>query len=188
MRSKTFGAARAMACGSALGLLSMVFGCNGKTFASGESSVASDGGQSGQSQGPPSATCSWPAYLDDAGPGACAVGRAFVECQYPEGVVCEGGTAASGEATGPSGTVLGINQACISNDPTSCQGCTSTRGVATCANKCAPNEYALSCGGLPALPLPDGGDTERTYQQPPDDCMSVGITPAGITFYCCPCQ
>jgi hypothetical protein len=112
--------------------------------------------------------CAWPANLADAGPGACRVGRAFVGCTYPSGVICEGGTGASFPT-----------MACISDDPTSCSGCGSIAGAATCTNMCAPNEYAVSCGGLDNF----------EYQQPPATCVRVGgVTPGGSGFYCCPCE
>lgn len=122
--------------------------------------------------------CTWPAYLDDAGPGACTVGRAYVQCSYPSGVTCEGG----GGAFSPHG----IDQDCISNDPASCSGCTSTTGAATCKSICAPNKYAVSCGGPPHL-SPDGSSTFN-YQEAPDGCVGVGFTPGGNGYFCCPCE
>jgi hypothetical protein len=110
--------------------------------------------------------CRWPESLNDAGPGvrACGVGRAFVECTYPSGAGC----------------------GCISDDPTSCPGCGPASG-ATCRSRCAPNEYAVSCGGPPALPLPDGSFASL-YQDAPDACVGVAGTPAGNLYSCCPCE
>jgi hypothetical protein len=123
-------------------------------------------------------TCQWPASLNDAGPGACSVGRAYVQCAYPSGVSCEGGPGASS----PDGLTMG----CISEDLTNCSGCGSTSGAATCTDMCAPNEYALSCGGPPRLTADGGFDS--TYQQPPANCVGKGGTPAGNGYYCCPCE
>ncbi len=123
-------------------------------------------------------TCQWPASLNDAGPGACSVGRAYVRCTYPSGVSCEGGPGASS----PDGLTMG----CISEDLTNCSGCGSTSGAATCTDMCAPNEYALSCGGPPRLTADGGFDS--TYQQPPANCVGKGGTPAGNGYYCCPCE
>jgi hypothetical protein len=106
--------------------------------------------------------CQWPASLNDAGPGACTVGRAYVVCSYPSG----GG------------------ELCISDDPTSCPGFSST----ACTNKCAPNEYAVSCGGPPPGPTADGGAPAFTYQEAPAGCVSVGFTPGGNEYSCCPCE
>lgn len=124
-------------------------------------------------------TCKWPASLNDAGPGACRVGRAYVECKYPSGVSCDGGLGASSPG--------GLTMLCISDDPTSCQGCDSISGPATCTNMCAPNEYAVSCGG-PPLFSGDGGFDNFAYQQPPANCVGVAGTPAGNEYSCCPCE
>src|SRR3984957_216292 len=130
--------------------------------------------------GATSSTCHWPASLDDAGPGACSVGRAYVECIYPSGVSCEGGPA----AFSPGGVTMG----CISGDPTSCTGCASTAGAATCTDKCAPNEYAVSCGRPPPPPSDDGGADDFVYQQAPSNCVDVAATPGGNVYSCCPCE
>jgi len=106
--------------------------------------------------------CHWPESLNDAGPGACAVGYAYVDCRFPSGAGC----------------------LCISNDPTSCPGCGPGSG-ATCENRCASNEYAVSCGGPPRL-LPDGGFA--SYQQAPDACVGIAGTPGGNLYSCCPCE
>jgi hypothetical protein len=121
--------------------------------------------------------CAWPANLADAGPGACRVGRAFVECTYSSGVVCEGGAGVSF-----------ATMACISDDPTSCSGCGSIAGAATCTSMCAPNEYAVSCGGPPHFPSSDGSLDGFMYQQAPANCVGVGGTPAGNEYSCCPCE
>jgi hypothetical protein len=129
--------------------------------------------------GATSSTCHWPASLDDAGPGACSVGRAYVECVYPSGVSCEAG----GGAFSPGGVTMG----CISDDPTSCTGCASTAGAATCTDKCAPNEYAVSCGGPPHFSV-DGGPDDFVYRQAPSNCVDIGATPGGNVYSCCPCE
>ncbi len=139
----------------------------------GESGGSGAGGSTA-SPGP----CKWPASLDDAGPGACSVARAYVHCTYPSGVACEGGARASS----PSG----LGMSCLSDDLTSCSGCISTTGVMTCMSVCAANEYAVSCGG-PPRPSPDGGFA-ADYQGPPDGCVGVDGTPAGNSYSCCPCQ
>lgn len=173
----------------------MAIGCGGETASSETESLATshaaaDGAaDSSIPSTDPSAQCSWPAYLDEGGPGACGVGRAFVECQYPVGVTCEGETSVSGGGSGPSGSTTGITQLCLSDDPTTCSGCSSISGTATCTSKCGSNEYAVSCGGPPAPPLPDGGQVAWTYQDPPDGCLSTGPGgPGGGAFFCCPCQ
>jgi hypothetical protein len=121
--------------------------------------------------------CRWPDTLNDAGPGvrACGVGRVFLECTYPSGVGC---TARS------SGT---LTELCVSDDPTKCSDCATLPSGATCRNLCGSGEYAVSCGGPPLSPLPDGEAT-AVYQDPPQGCVAMGITPAGNTYGCCPCQ
>jgi hypothetical protein len=135
--------------------------------------VIPDGGAAAPS------TCKWPTSLDDAGPGACGVGRAYVKCTYPSGVSCEGGVGASSPG--------GLTMLCISEDPTSCSGCESISGPPTCTNMCAPNEYAVSCGGPPRFSS-DGGFDNFAYQQAPANCVGVGGTPAGNLYSCCPCE
>ncbi len=108
--------------------------------------------------------CHWPESLNDAGPGACTVGRAYVVCHFPSGAGC----------------------LCISDDPTSCPNCGPVTG-ATCQNVCAQGEYAVSCGGPPIpIGLPDGGF--GSYQKAPDGCTGVGATPGGNLYSCCPCE
>jgi hypothetical protein len=123
--------------------------------------------------------CSWPASLYDAGPGSCTAGRAFVSCSYPVGVTCEGGL---GGAVGSGGLDMG----CISDDPTSCAGCTSISGIATCHDMCGPDQYAVSCGGPPHFD--EDGGSNFTYQEAPDGCVGVGATPGGNAYSCCPCE
>jgi hypothetical protein len=66
---------------------------------------------------------------------------------------------------------------CIT-DGTTCNGCETD---ATCANKCNANEYAAACGSV------GPPDPSITYANPPAACRIVYPTPAGVTFYCCPC-
>jgi hypothetical protein len=105
--------------------------------------------------------CSWPPALNDAAPRACRAARAFVACSYPSGAGCE----------------------CLSDGATSCPGCGPGSG-ATCHDNCAGNEYAVACGGV-GPPLPDAGNSNA---EPPSTCHLAGVVPAGIAFYCCPCE
>ena len=106
--------------------------------------------------------CRWPDSLDDAGPGACSVGRAYIQCTYPSGAGC----------------------ACLSDDPTGCPGCGPASG-AVCTSVCSAGEYAVSCGG-PPLVLADGG-AGFDYQSAPSGCRAAGGTPGGNEYSCCPC-
>jgi len=107
--------------------------------------------------------CRWPDSLDDGGPGACAVARAYVQCTYPSGAGCF----------------------CLNDDPTSCPECGPNTG-AVCTSVCAPDEYAVSCGGPPRV-LSDGG-VGFDYQSAPASCTPAGATPGGNEYSCCPCR
>ena len=123
--------------------------------------------------------CMWPSPVD-AGPGACGVGRAYVECTYPAGVACDSGLT----YTSPNG---GVTMLCLSDDATGCPGCHPIAGTATCKNICAPGQYAMACGGPPKLAL-DGGYDQTYYQEPPSVCALVRPTPSGVGYWCCPCE
>jgi hypothetical protein len=63
---------------------------------------------------------------------------------------------------------------CVSDNATYCpQG----GEPGPCENRCHPDEYVASCGGVGPGPIPD----------PPAGCRSIGAIPAGITYHCCPC-
>lgn len=102
--------------------------------------------------------CTLPSNLTAVAPGVkpCTVGHAQVWCTQPSGGGC--GCIADSAASG-------------------CPGCTPTGGT-TCENKCAPNQYAVACGGLGS----------GQYEQVPDACVGVVYTPGGVAFACCPCE
>lgn len=124
-------------------------------------SCSSDGARGSTAQS--SGICKRPVF-DDAGAGvtACTAGAAYVQCTFPNGAGC----------------------LCISDDPKSCPSCNASNG-AECHNGCSDGEYALSCGGPPQV-RPDGG-IGNAYQDPPSGCRSMGGTPGGNQFLCCPC-
>jgi hypothetical protein len=99
--------------------------------------------------------CSWSSSLNDAAPGACTAARALVTC-----------TEANGEGS-----------FCLSNDALTCSG---TGAGATCQDKCAPNQYAVSCGQV--------GPSDSGDATPPANCSPGLFTPGGVAFYCCPCS
>jgi hypothetical protein len=138
------------------------------------SSDAPSGTSGSSSDGAPQTlgTCHWPDSLNDAGPGACTVGRAYLNCTFPSGAGC-GAVVSPGPLT----------ESCISSDVTGCPGCDPAPG-ATCKDQCGPDEYAVSCGGPPHFP----DDGSFTYQQAPTGCRDVGSTPGGNTYSCCPCD
>jgi hypothetical protein len=99
--------------------------------------------------------CGRAAGIGASTPGACGGARAAIDCEFPNGAGCD----------------------CIT-DNASCEGCSTG---ATCTNKCAANEYAVSCGAI------GPGDPSITYADAPAGCRLAIATPAGIAFYCCPC-
>ena len=115
------------------------------------------------------AECSWPASLDppaDGGPWGWSVARTYLTCK-------------DGSATA----------LCLSNDPTTCPGPNAIPGATftDCVNQCMPNEYAVEEGG-PPQPLPDGGFASPAEPNLPPACRSLGFTPAGTSYLCCPCS
>ncbi len=142
----------------------------GCSSSSGDASGAPDA-QMGSEGAAQTGACHWPENLNDAGPGACTVGLAYLNCMYPSGVGC-----GASSSPGP------LFMSCISGDTTGCPGCDPIQG-GTCENKCGPGQYAVSCGGPPT---PGGGAI--VYQQAPAGCVSVGSTPGGNTYSCCPCE
>lgn len=95
------------------------------------------------------------------GPGAprdsCKSAAAYLRCEF-------------------SGGVTGL---CLSDDATRCPDNASVIGTLKgCQNQCKPNEYAVSCGGIG----PNIGNAA-----PPAGCRSLGVTPGGPGFHCCPC-
>ncbi|MEO8901941.1 MAG: hypothetical protein ABI627_10475 [Polyangiaceae bacterium] len=145
-----------------LGVGLMAVGCAGEASKRGAEQGANPNGSAGKpgAASASSSECTWPASLNDAGLGACGVGRAYVNC------------------TGPSGGCL-----CLSDDPTTCAACAEQfQGPLTCVSECAANEYAVSCGGPPQ---PGSG---FVYQDVPAACHSVAATPGGSQYACCPCQ
>jgi hypothetical protein len=115
--------------------------------------------------GTTAADCRWNAAWTpaDAGDGRCQARRHRVSC------VGVGGPGASNSM---------VYVSCLSDTDT-CEGLErTTPGVTyTCHDECAPNEFGMVCGRIG----PGGGEA------PPGACTKEGPTPAGISFYCCPC-
>ena len=107
----------------------------------------------------------------DAAPGSCAAASAATCSTARAYLSCTNG---------------GVTEGCLSNDLTQCPGTvmvsgasrsadgavTESNGPLVCKNQCASNEYGSECG--------HGG-------QPAASCRSMGITPGGTEFLCCPC-
>jgi hypothetical protein len=138
----------------------MTLACSSSST-SAASSVAQAGGK-----------CLWPDSLNDGGPGACAVGLAYLKCVYESGV-------AGGTMSGSGPVFVG----CLSNEVTGCPGGGPPGG--TCTNMCGSNQYAVTCGGQPGVTTPDGAPI--TYEEPPAGCTSLVVGTSG-TLSCCPCE
>ncbi len=69
----------------------------------------------------------------------------------------------------------GIHMLCLSDNATQCPK--PTPDGYTCTDECHPDEFGAGCGHL------------RPGAQPPAPagCRTLGPTPAGPVFYCCPC-
>ncbi len=131
-------------------------------------------GESGESVFP---GCRRAVSLDDAGPGvvACSVGSMLVQCLDEGGGGCQ----------------------CVSEDPRGCEldtpnACGSAEGL-ECQNLCGPDEYAVSCGGVPLPPLlsADGGFVDQPstmFQDAPPRCRQAGAILTELETLCCPCE
>jgi hypothetical protein len=106
--------------------------------------------------------CSWPAQFNDAAPRACHAGRVLVVCATP-------------------GAGAGCLSFCVSEGPVQCS---KSNCPAPCQSQCADNEYGLICGGI-GPPPPDASAAD---EQPPSQCRFVSAVPAGIGWWCCPCE
>jgi hypothetical protein len=105
--------------------------------------------------------CGWSASLDDSGPGGCSAARVLVSCTLASGAGC----------------------GCVSNGPIECSSCGPANG-ATCKDVCALDEYVVACGGIGPPPA----DAAVGNTQPPSACHFSAAVPAGIAYYCCPCE
>ncbi len=120
---------------------------------------SSDGGAADalSSEGADGGSCTWPASLD---PTDASTGQCAAARSY---LSCQGSN--------------GVTELCLSNDPTQCPGPNLQPGVSfTCSDRCNTSEYGVECGFGPG-PAP----------QAASNCRSMGITPGGTGFYCCPC-
>jgi hypothetical protein len=129
-----------------------------------------DGGDAGNPNdgAPGSLACPGSSIVANPGPGvsACTLASTLFACTYASGDLC----------------------VCLSNDPAGCPpgGCPAG---GSCTSLCAPNEFALYCGGLPPIPAPDGAPPAYvTYQQAPAACVQAGPTVSEGETVCCPCE
>ncbi|MES1208112.1 MAG: hypothetical protein ABUS79_19430 [Pseudomonadota bacterium] len=110
-----------------------------------------------------------------------ATGLAGNQCRWPETLDGADGRTACKPARAlvachdPAGDGCG----CSTDGGATCD-CSAIVGAGpwTCTSSCASNQYVVACGGVGPGAVPD----------PPVGCKSAGAVPAGIAYYCCPCQ
>ena len=116
----------------------------------------------------------------DSADGAITSGAA-AQCRWPDALNgADGRTACSPTRAlvschDPAGGGCG----CTTEGAATCD-CSAAAGAGpwTCTSTCAANQYAVACGGVGPGPVP----------APPAGCTSAGAVPAGVAYYCCPCQ
>jgi len=102
--------------------------------------------------------CAWPSYLTPADFTAS-------HCSQVAHTVLT-----CNSATGYAACVTSASECDTSN--------TNITGPFTCENHCSAGEFAIACGDVGPVPAPP--------PEPPG-CRGAFFTPAGVTFYCCPC-
>jgi hypothetical protein len=117
-----------------------------------------------------------------AGSGAGGAGGMATQAQCTRAAGLDGPDAPRGSCSSKRALVScnlsgGATATCLSDDPTSCGEDVSSNATG-CKNECTANEYAIVCGGIG----PNIGNAA-----PPQGCHSLGQTPGGPAFYCCPC-
>jgi|HubBroStandDraft_6_1064221.scaffolds.fasta_scaffold251343_2 hypothetical protein len=90
-----------------------------------------DGGGTGSALSLASRQCSWPAGLEDAGPGGCRADRALVQCSDSGGGQCFG----------------------LADDVT-CSNCGD--GFSSPVDRCSADQYAVVCGSIGPSSIPAG--------------------------------
>lgn len=123
-----------------------------------------------------SATCSSPAVTADAGNVTTMVNG----CTWPAALAQN--DSSSGQCRGAARAVLSCTSTtggadCLTNGGECDTSNTNITGPFTCQNRCSATEFGIVCGYV-------GPGPEVT---PPPTCRAVLPTPAGVTFYCCPC-
>jgi hypothetical protein len=141
--------------------VALAFGCSGSSGTGvGEQQLEGAGGDASDAA---------PGSCAAASAGTCSTARAYLSC-----------------------TNGGVTEGCLSDDLTKCPGTemvsggfrsadgavTESNGPLVCQNQCASNEYGSECGSVG--PSGHGG-------QPAARCRTMGITPGGTEFLCCPC-
>jgi len=122
--------------------------------------------------------CSSP-NLDGGDSGTSRSGAA--ECRWPDALNgADGRTACSPmRALVSCRDPAGYGCGCTTDGAVTCD-CSAIGGAGpwTCTSTCAADQYVVACGGVGPGVVPD----------PPAHCTSAGAVPAGIAYYCCPCQ
>jgi hypothetical protein len=117
----------------------------------------------------------------DGRDGTATTGSKVTECRWPDTLNGADGRTACAPVRAmvschdPRGEGCGCN-----TDGGATCDCSSIVGGGpwTCTSACAANQYAVACGGVGPGPVPD----------PPTGCVFSSAVPAGISYFCCPCQ
>jgi hypothetical protein len=122
------------------------------------------------------------ALLDASAEAALQCSPTRFDVQGPPGE-CRGAPALVFCPSGSSGCL------CLSDGAADspCSPCLSDNG-GTCRSECAKNEFGLACHkSYVAPPYPPPSPFVDT-SEPPDACSTPADLPAGVDFYCCPCE
>jgi hypothetical protein len=116
------------------------------------------------------------------GTGTTGQGEQLPACTFATGLA-DVGAGASNECSAARAYVTckfsnGDGEGCLSDDPAQCPGAGPVGATGpSCQDACTSGEYGVACGG----PGPS------SQAQPPTGCRTIGITPGGTEFFCCPC-
>ncbi|MEO7035566.1 MAG: hypothetical protein ABI548_16690 [Polyangiaceae bacterium] len=127
------------------------FGCSGPQLTYAPDASMAGAPDNGGSEG--ADLCNLPKNSNSSPIGSCLSAAKFVDCTFDSGA--------------------GVG--CLSNGATTCDGADG----ATCVDKCASDQFAISCGGPPAMGV--------TYEDVPANCEVAANTPGGKAYACCSC-
>lgn len=71
----------------------------------------------------------------------------------------------------------GSSSICLSGVTNACPDIDET--FDSCESRCEAGEYAMACGGVNPM---------NEYESAPEVCRNAGVTPGGVSYYCCPCD
>lgn len=109
----------------------------------------------------------------DASSGGAVCGHlAARQAQEPSAGQCAGKFYLLGCARDDGSTSI-----CLSDVTNACLDIDET--FDSCESRCEAGEYAMACGGVNPM---------NEYEPAPEACRNAGVTPGGVSYYCCPCD